>query len=187
MADSTRTKREGALATQSDASLAFRDELRDARSAVLADAEGFMADVIAVESLGHWLNPEGRGLGDYIGPLVALVVRTDVADPDASSRDLCVLRGSRSDSAHGGVAARHVADEALCVSVPLKGAVTDLHPARWTCVTAREVMTANPTVAWPWQQVGEVRRVTLTRGFTALPYRASDQDSWRLLTDDWLA
>src|SRR5690606_10974343 len=45
----------------------------------------------------------------------------------------------------------------------------------------------NPVVAEPWQLVADVRRVMLTRGFTALPYRAGEGEPWSLITDEALA
>lgn len=180
--------REDALKIRSglrDAASAFRDSLRDARSEVLADAEGFMAVVAAVERLGKWLNPRGNGFGTYEHGLRLLVQTTGVAEVPGFARDLCVLRESRNDTAHGGSAARHAADEALRVSMVLEEALTVLHTG-WENVTSEHVMTRNPVVAEPWQLVTDVRRVMLTRGFTALPFRATVSEPWRLVTDDVL-
>jgi hypothetical protein len=168
------------------AAVAFRDGLRDARSEVLADAEGFMVVVASIERLGKWLAPGGTGFGQYEHGLRLLVQATGVADVPAFARDLCVLRESRNDTAHGGAAARHAADEALRVSVVLEEALMVLHTG-WDNVTAEHVMTRNPVVAEPWQLVAEVRRVMLTRGFTALPYRAALTEPWKVVSDEALA
>lgn len=165
----------------------FRDDLRAARSQVLADAEGFLVVVAAIERLGKWLNPTGENMGSHERMLIALVTITGVGDADVFSKDLCVLRESRNDASHGGAAARHAASEALRVSIVLEGALTVLHPARWGDVTAEQVMTRNPVVAEPWQLIAEVRRVMLTCGFTALPYRSLRESRWTVITDEELA
>lgn len=188
MATASPSERLNALAEpdKRDAALAFRDALRDARSEVLADAEGFMAVVSAIERLGKWLTPGGDSFSRYERGLQLLVAKTGVADVPGFARDLCVLRESRNDTAHGGAAARHAADEALRVSMVLEEALTVLHIG-WEQVTAEHVMTRNPVVAESWQLVADVRRVMLTRGFTALPYRKSSKGPWWVITDDALA
>lgn len=43
----------------------FRDQLRSARVAALADAEGFEATVHSLELMGQHLLGKGRTLGEY--------------------------------------------------------------------------------------------------------------------------
>lgn len=185
MAPPTPAERLEELAGNRTATLAFRDALRDARSEVLADAEGFMVVAAAVERLGKWINPKGTSLFAHERGLQLLVERAGVHDTAAFAQDLCVLRESRNDTAHGGTAARHATDEALRVSMVLEEALTVMS-VEWKDVTAEHVMTRNPVVAEPWQLVADVRRVMLTRGFTALPYRGNDKEAWRVITDESL-
>lgn len=186
MAPTSPAQRLDELAGNHTATIAFRDALRAPRSEVLADAEGFMVVVAAVERLGKWVTPGGNSFSRYERGLQLLVQRAGVHDTAAFARDLCVLRESRNDTAHGGAAARHATDEALRVSMVLEEALTVLN-VQWKDVTAEHVMTRNPVVAEPWQLVADVRRVMLTRGFTALPYRAGEAEPWSLITDEALA
>jgi len=186
MAPKSPAERLDELAGNRTATLAFRDTLRDARSEVLADAEGFMVVVAAIERVGKWVTPSGNSFSRYERGLQLLVERAGVHDTAAFAGDLCVLRESRNDTAHGGAAARHATDEALRVGMVLEEALTVLN-VQWKDVTAEHVMTRNPFVAEPWQLVADVRRVMLTRGFTALPYRAGEGEPWSLITDEALA
>ncbi len=169
----------------------LRDALRDARHAVLADSEGFMVVVSAIERLGKWLHPGGNSLSRYEQALIRLVRQTGVADIDDFRRELCVLRESRNDQAHGGVAARHATQEALRVSCTLEEALTAMSAtqngrATWQEVLAKDVMSRGPVTAAGWQLITDIRRTMLIHGFTALPCRVGGE-RWRLLVDAHLA
>jgi CBS domain-containing protein len=179
----------------------LRARLREARSAVQADAEGFEVVVHAIESVGRALNPSGRSLYGYANHIITLITgqrvqrsAEDESDPKVSKNDLetqlFLLRNTRNDFAHEGVHARQAADLAVGLSLLLEDALS----TSWTNITLRDLMVRRPVVADGSDTLREVRRVMLANAFTALPVRRLDgsgkppsSPAWKLITDAWLA
>jgi len=164
----------------------LRRELRAARSAVLADAEGFEVVVHAIEAAGKTLNPRGSNLNQYI-PWLRHLVETahGWADGDKRSRRLearlFLLRQTRNDHAHQGVHARNAADEAVEVALLLEDALS----FSWMDVRLADVMVRRPVVADGDDTLGEIRRTMLSHSFSFVPVRL--EGSWRLVSERWIA
>ena len=165
----------------------YRDLLRTARYAVLADAEGFQQMCFAIEALGKRLNPRAQGLGKCQDQLRALVSQAGFIDPAGviEGSDKCfdalfaTLTDARNDIAHTGAYARHVAVEAVALCVALEDALMNKR------ITVGDFMVTTPVTVQPWHSVGYARQLMLLNSFSYLPMW--DGESWRLLSDTAVA
>jgi hypothetical protein len=164
----------------------FLSDLRTARLRVLADAEDVLSVVSAIERLGKWLNPDGDNLGAYEQHLSQLARCAVVSADEAFPRHIAVLRMSRNDYAHGGAAARHMAHEALRVSLTLEEALMTQNTS-WSNIKAEDIMVRNPATAERWQLIADIRQTMLVHGFTSLPTLDGSPTKWKLVTDGLLA
>lgn len=161
----------------------FRDMLREARYGALADAEGFQQMCFAVEALGRRLNPNAPGLAGCRGVLKALVVEAGLLSnedeiPGTGKRFgalFTALREARNDIAHTGAYARHVAVEAVALSLIFEEALMSMR------MTVQDFMVTTPVTIQPWQSMGYARQLMLLNSFSCLPMW--DGQSWYLLSD----
>lgn len=169
----------------------FRDRLREARYAALADAEGFQQMCFAIEALGKRLKPDGIGLGPCRGVLQALARQSALlADADESDRAIktfdalfVALKEARNDVMHTGAYARHVAADAVTLCLVLEDA---LMVAKKTAdevkrLTVGDYMVSSPLVVHPWQTVEHARQLMLLNSFSYLPIWHDKQ--WWLIAD----
>lgn len=187
--------RSPALKPQTDLSpeerLFFRDRLREARYAALADAEGFQQMCFAIEALGKRLKPDGIGLGPRRGVLQAMA-RQSALLPDADEGDRAIktfdalfvaLKDARNDVMHTGAYARHVAADAVTLCLVLEDALmvekkTEDEVKR---LTVGDFMVSSPVVVHPWQTVEHARQLMLLNSFSYLPIWHTQQ--WWLIAD----
>ncbi|MFZ2752831.1 MAG: hypothetical protein WAZ48_05235, partial [Lysobacteraceae bacterium] len=110
----------------------YRDRLRAARYAALADAEGFAEICFAVESLGMRLQGEQIHLGGYKKCIAKLADR--IPERAQLARDFpgcfarfCALyetlRNARNDAMHTGAYARHATSAAIALCIHLEKAL----------------------------------------------------------------
>jgi len=144
----------------------------------LADAEGFLPLIQAVEEVGAYLtNGQGRPtLAGYSPALVALASQA-TADTTLFPSLLDALREARNDAAHLGASARRISVQATDVAVILEDAL--MNHAKLKLV--EHYMVDGPICAEEWQTVSMVRATMLRSQFSALPYRKGSK--WYLLTD----
>src|SRR5262249_10076879 len=110
----------------------LRDELRDARAAALADAEGFSAVLVAIERVGAVSTGQVQALSTYkqslrdLASVSPLAVQLPVDHPTFHT-DFDVLydlvRTGRNDGVHQGAYARALADHAVQLALILEDAL----------------------------------------------------------------
>ncbi len=169
----------------------YRDQLRSARYAALADAEGFQAVCYALEALGMRLLGKRRDLGRYARPL------RDLATKSATLNELAVefpsrfssfdglfaqVRNARNDAMHSGVYARHVTAAAIEVCIGLEEALMAQVDEPRT--TVADFMVKSAVVVESWQPVAHARQLMLTHSFSFLPVYL---DRWRLISETAIA
>lgn len=171
--------------------LYYRDQLRSARYAALADAEGFQSVCYALEALGMRLLGKRRDLGRYSRPL------RDLANKSATLTELAVdfpsrfsnfdglfaqVRNARNDAMHSGAYARHATAAAIEVCIGLEEALmAQLEEPR---TTVADFMVKSAVVVESWQPVAHARQLMLTHSFSFLPVYL---DRWRLISETAIA
>jgi len=157
----------------------YRDQLRNARYAALADAEAFDQICWAIESLGRRLAPEATMLAKYEKSFIKLVDAEAWHSGDVFTPSFKALferiRQARNDAAHTGVYARHATSAAIDFSLLLESALmnkTDLVHHHMV----REVVTCSPR-----NYVAQARNLMLKNSFSYLPIFIDNQ--WCLLSD----
>jgi hypothetical protein len=161
----------------------FRNVLREARYGALADAEGFLQMCFAIEALGKRLKPNARSLADCRGLLKGFVAEAGLLSDDTATTGaekrfdalFEALREARNDIAHTGAYARHIAVEAVSLSLVLEDALMNMR------MTVEDFMVTTPVTIEPWQSVGYARQLMLMNSFSYLPMW--DGNEWHLLTD----
>lgn len=158
--------------------MVLRDRLRAGRATALADAEGYLELIRAIEELGRFVTNRAaaHGLGDYAAALAALASEASVETEGFPSL-LDALREARNDAAHLGAAARRITTQAVDVAVVLEDALAN--HAKLKLVD--HYMVEGPVCAEPWQTISMVRKTMLRWQFSTLPYRRDE--AWHLLTD----
>lgn len=174
-----------------DERLFYRDKLREARYAALADAESFQYICFAIESLGKRLEPGRIGLGNYRDCLKRLVAKDASGAellnqyPDSKSFDVLFtgLKEARNDAMHTGAYARHVTTDAVTLSLLLEGALMtgQMESDPTKRLTVGDFMVSTPVTVQPWQTVAQARQAMLINSFTFLPMW--HEDSWYLISD----
>ena len=171
--------------------LYYRDQLRSARYAALADAEGFQSVCYALEALGMRLLGKRRDLGSYLRPL------RDLATKSATLNELAVefpsrfssfdglfaqVRNARNDAMHSGVYARHATEAAIEICIGLEEALmSQVNEPR---KTVADFMVKSAVVVESWQPVAHARQLMLTHSFSFLPVYL---DRWRLISETAVA
>lgn len=171
--------------------LFFRDRLREARYAALADAEGFQQMCFAIEALGKRLRPGSIGLGPCRNALQKLA-RQSALLPDVDENERAIksfdalfvaLKDARNDVMHTGAYARHVAADAVTLCLVLEDALmvekkTEDEVKR---LTVGDFMVSSPVVVQPWQTVEHARQLMLLNSFSYLPIWHDEH--WWLIAD----
>ena len=173
----------------------FLNQLRDARTQALRDAEGFRDILFALEGLGLVLsggeangNP---GLGTYRPVLTelaregALFVDTDQLEAFHPTFEALytAVKDARNDAMHQGAYARHLTHHSVQLAIILEDALM----ASLSKVT--HFMVRAPVTAEPWHPVSFVRQQMLENSFSYLPIEIDIQGkpSWRLISEQAVA
>ena len=169
--------------------LYYRDRLREARYAALADAEGFGAICFALEALGLRLLGRQEALGAYKGEIGIQARSSLVLNELADAYPLMfkpfnalfsIVQAARNDVMHTGAYARHATQAAieLCIGVEeaLMAEVTR---------TVSNLMVSAPVTVEAWQPVAHARQLMLMHSFSFLPVRLDG--TWCLVSELGLA
>lgn len=170
-----------------DERIHYRDRLRSARYAALADAEGFQQTCYALEALGMRLLGREAALDAYRVHIKDIAVSTPSLSLLADEFPMFftrfdalydVVRRARNDAMHGGSYARHATDAAVELCIGLEEAVM-LGAERITKVS--DYMVKTPFIAEPWHLVAHVRHLILKHSFSFLP--VFHEDKWSLVSE----
>ncbi len=167
----------------------YRDQLRAARYAALADAEGFGEICFALEALGLRLLGQQADLGAYeerIGMCAQKSHQLTEMAKRAPSRFKTfdalyrIVRTARNDAMHMGAYARHATEAAIELCIGLEEALmVEAKP------TVGSVMVNSPIVVEDWHPVAQARQLMLMHSFSFLPLRLDKQ--WWLVSELGLA
>ena len=167
----------------------YRDQLRAARYAALADAEGFEAICFALEALGLRLLGEQGDLGKYadrigyyarLSPLLNDLAKSKPSGFKQFEELYLTVRTARNDAMHTGAYARHATEAAMELCIGLEEALmADVKR------TVGSVMVKSPITVDHWQPVAYARQLMLMHSFSYLPLRHNEQ--WWLLSELGLA
>jgi hypothetical protein len=162
--------------------LHYRDELRDARAAVLRDSEAFAEILFAVERTGAALTGRLGTLETHRSAFAELAGRSVLAGraPDQSfGRLFNLVQQGRNEALHEGAFARHLTDHAIQLALILEDALANASDR------ISDYMVRTPVLAELWQPLRVVRHKMLSHSFSFLPL--STRDGWRLVSDLALA
>jgi hypothetical protein len=169
----------------------YRDQLREARYAALADAEGFDEICFALEALGLRLLGMQGDLGKYMGRIGFYANQSTVLRDLAKSKPSWfksfealykAVRNARNDSMHAGAYARHATSAAIELCVALEEGLM-INVKR----TIGSLMVKSPITVEPWHPVAHARQLMLMHSFSFLPIWFEDEDKWWLLSELGLA
>ena len=167
----------------------YRDRLRAARYAALADAEGFEEICYALEALGvRLLNRKGT-MESYKLPILTLGRASQNGFLAQSYPQFftkfealyVTVQTARNDAMHTGAYARHATGAAIELCIGLEDALMAIHP---TSVVA-DVMVKAPVVVEEWQPIAHARQLMLMHSFSFLPVLVDMQ--WMLVSELGLA
>lgn len=169
--------------------LEFRDRLRAARYAALADSEGFQEICYAVEALGMRMLGRQATLDKYLPKVRELAQNSALFANNGLSQSFPAhftgfdalfetLRRARNDVMHGGSYARHAAAAAVELCIGLEEALMNSGQAK---ITVADYMVKTPMQVEPWQPVAYARHLMLAHSFSFLPLRLNG--TWRLLSE----
>ncbi|UTV53306.1 hypothetical protein [Burkholderia arboris] len=169
----------------------YRDLLRTARYAALADAEGFGEICFALEALGQRLCSRKMALGRYRQAIRNVAIESPVFGvfpeqyPTLFSHFDALfetLRTARNDAMHTGVYARHAATAAIELCIGLEDAlmVEQQIPRN----TVADYMVRSPLIVESWQPVSYARQIMLMHSFSFIPVYI---DGWKLLPETAMA
>jgi hypothetical protein len=170
--------------------LHFRDELRDARAAVQADAEQFSQLCFTLERYGAFLIQRRGDLGKYREAISRTASRSPLAELLPSRWGTFhtpwsilyeMLRDARNDALHQGARARHLAKSAVQLSIILEDALM------YDKVRIADFMTRSAICAAMWQPVSFIRQQMLEHSFSFLPTMDPREQKWMLVSDRTLA
>lgn len=168
--------------------LHYRDRLRAARYAALADAEAFSEICFVVEAIGLRVFGKEMNMGQYIDDIREIskdsIVLTDMSEqfPGMFSRFDALYRtmqGARNDAMHSGVYARHVTAAAIELCIGLEEAIMQEQQHARTKV--RDFMVRDAVTVQPWQPVAYARQLMQMHSFTFLPVKLDEQ--WKLVPE----
>lgn len=172
---------------KADELIEFRDRLREARYAALADAEGFQQMCFAIEALGARVRGDSGALGNYRRFLSALVVQHTPIDFQEFDALYEALNMARNDVMHTGAYARHAAVSAVQLSMLIEEAILSEMKSKpqQSRKTVADFMVRTPVTAEEWHTVGHARRLMLLNSFSYLPMLYKGK--WKLVSDMALA
>jgi hypothetical protein len=152
----------------------YRDKLRDARYAALADAEGFGQLCFALELLGSRLCGAKLGLGAYEKCLKCLASNSLNFDRfDALYRRVL---DARNDAMHTGAYARNAAQAAVQLSLILEEGLMNK-----PMMTVADYMVTTPVYVEEWHTLGYARQLMLVNSFSFLPIFHGE--GWKMISD----
>ena len=163
----------------------YRDQLRKARYAALADAEGFDQICFALEALGLRLLGQQGDLGKYEDRIGFYAQLSPVLNDLAKSRPsgfktfealYKTVRNARNDNMHVGSYARHATEAAIELCIGLEEALMTKVQR-----TIGSLMVKSPITVEPWQPVAHARQLMLMHSFSSLPIWLDDR--WWLLSE----
>ena len=167
----------------------YRDQLRAARYAALANAEGFDEICFALEALGLRLLGLQGDLGKYedrigfyarLSPVLNGLATTRPSGFKTFGALYETVRSARNDNMHAGAYARHATVAAIELCIGLEEALmVDVKR------TIGSLMVKSPITVEPWQPVAHARQLMLMHSFSFLPIRHNE--SWWLLSELGLA
>lgn len=172
--------------------LHYRDRLRAARYAALADAEAFSGICFVVEAIGMQVLGKELNMGGYIDNIREIstdsIVLTEMPQlfPGQFSRFDALYRtmlSARNDAMHSGVYARHVTAAAIELCIGLEEAMMQEQQIARTMV--RDFMVRDVVTVQSWQPVAYARQLMLMHSFTYLPVKIGD--SWKLVPETAMA
>jgi hypothetical protein len=166
----------------------YRDRLRAARYAALADAEAFSEICFVIEALGTHLTREEGAMARYRGSVEQLACDSVVlSDMPATYPHLFMrfgalykmVQNARNDAMHSGVYARHVTVAAIELCIGLEEALMTQQQIDRTKV--KDFMVRGAVTVEPWHPVAYARQLMLMHSFTFLPVRIGEQ--WHLIPE----
>lgn len=165
--------------------LHYRDKLRAARYAALADGEGFAEVCFAIEAFGVRLLGSKGTLNDYRMPIrhcAALSVSYSGLHEDFPylfrSFDALfrIVQTARNDAMHTGAYARHATQAAIELCIYLEEALmTDVEQS------VGDLMVKNVVAVEAWHPIAQARQLMLTHSFSFLPVRLENE--WWLMSE----
>jgi hypothetical protein len=174
--------------------LFYRDRLRAARYAALADAEGFSEICFAVEALGMRMLDQQAMLGNYKGKLVPLAANIGVMKTLANDYPGCfsqfhalyeTLNKARNDAMHTGAYARHATYAAIELCIHLEEAVMTgqrVDSQEDSCpMKVKDYMVKQVVSLEGWHPVAYARKLMLMHSFSFLPVFVNGR--WALLSE----
>src|SRR5437867_1194601 len=160
--------------------LHYRDELRDARAAVLRDSEAFPEILFAIERTGAALTGRSGSFDRYRSAFMELARRSALANRIAGDRSVGrlydLVQHGRNEALHQGAFARHLADHATQLALILEDALTNGSDR------IADYMVGTPVVAQLWQPLRVIRHQMLSNSFSFLPL-STGENGWRLVSD----
>jgi CBS domain-containing protein len=165
-----------------------RDQLRAARYAALADAEGFSSVCFALEALGLRLLGKKEDLGKYKKQIWNLandsvvLSKLSISFPSLFGKFSSLyelVRSARNDAMHTGVYARHATAAAIELCIGLEEAIMKEQDIPRTVV--EDFMVKSPISVEPWQPVAHARQLMLTHSFSFLPVLIDDV--WMMVSE----
>ena len=175
-----------------DERIFYRDQLRAARYAALADSEAFHEICFALESLGMRLHGKKAALGTYRIRLKQLARDSEVLShltesfpSNFTAFDALFesVRVARNDAMHTGVFARHATVAAIELCIGLEAAIMkDIDLPR---NLVKHYMVKSPVWVEPWQPIAHARQLMLTHSFSFLPVKLDGR--WQLLSETNMA
>lgn len=171
----------------------FRQQLRQARAAVQAQAEEYTGILETVEKLGKYLQVCAGKAPDHGLGKVKKTLREELFKCPGTGEDCAKWRGveglyerlvrTRNVSVHEGAMSRTAGQHATTLALALEERLMawggkQMQVDAW--------MVRAPHVAELWHTVSEVRNTLATHGYTALPLKAPD-GRWRLVLDAHVA
>lgn len=182
--------------------LHFRDELRQARSVALRDAEAFDEIIYALERMGGHLcsdNCPARKNRKGKDKLITLIHKGAHLAQQANNSPLAVeipsirpdvhtcfeklfrlVREARNDAMHEGAFARHLTTHAVELSIILEDALM------YGLDKVSDFMVRSPVCASIWQPLSFIRQSMLINSFSYLPVCATEtsgKSTWQLIAD----
>lgn len=159
----------------------YRDRLRTARYAALANAEDFDQVCFAVEELGLAVLGRQAALNDYLPGLSDLVNSGPRSFERAAFEALFgIVRKARNDAMHSGAYARRVTTKAVELCLILEDSLMVID-ATGECAV-EHFMVTEPISVLSWTPVSKARQLMLLHSFSNLPVNLKGM-GWRLVTE----
>ena len=166
----------------------YRDQLRSARAAALADTEGFEEVIHVLELIGRQKsNKIKKGLKSYEkelaelakGSLLSSCIAQKISAFHTPFKELFKeLVNARNDAVHQGAHARILTDHAVDITLILEDAIMSGYSK------VSQYMVRGVVIAEPWHPISYVRQQMLKHSFSHLPVFV---ESWKLISESAMA